>query len=254
MYHGSMVPNAGFWAHHFRRVYVPAIQGFHAGALEKVAPAFGGIAEEADAAVEAEFERLRSMSAGPDVSIDMGDIAEWASDHGIEYYETMSGVRQGVLNLLAVGLHHLFEQQQIFFLRRELAREAKGSFQTAELEKRLAACGVDCRSFACAGKLYELRMAANAIKHGAGPSASELAKLRPDLFLNPILSRLGWVKGDDAKSRRAAARASSFVAPLAGDDLYVSEHDLSEWCAAVMAYWKELSAILDEQQRRQSVD
>ncbi len=128
----------------------------------------------------------------------------------------------------------------------EAAREENGSFQTAELEKRLAAYGVECRSFACAGKLYKLRMAANAIKHGAGPSASELAKLRPDLFLNPVLSRLGWAKkGDDAKSPLAAVLASWFVAPLAGDNLYASERDLSKWCAAVMAYWKELSAILD---------
>ncbi len=252
MYNRSMVPNAGFWAYYFRLFYVPAIQGFQAGALERVAPAFGGIAEEAGAAAEAEFERLGSMPADPDGSIDMGDVAEWATDHGSEYYETMSGVWQGVLNLLAVGLRHLFEQQQIFFLWREFAREEKGSFQTPELEKRLAACGVESRSFPCAGKLYELRMAANAIKHGAGPSASELAKLRPDLFLNPVLLRLGWTKkGDDAKSRRAAALASSFIAPLAGDALYVSEHDLSEWSDAVMAYWKELSAILDEQQRRQ---
>ena len=93
MYHGYMVPNAGFWAHYCRRVYIPAIQGFHAGALEKVAPAFAGIAEEADAAAQAELEHLRSMPAGPDSSIDMGDVAEWATDHGIEYYETMSGVR-----------------------------------------------------------------------------------------------------------------------------------------------------------------
>ena len=61
--------------------------------LEKVAPAFAGIAEEADAAAQAELEHLRSMPAGPDSSIDMGDVAEWATDHGIEYYETMSGVR-----------------------------------------------------------------------------------------------------------------------------------------------------------------
>ena len=250
MYHAYMVPNPGFWAHYFRQAYLPAIQGFHAGALEKVAPAFAGIEKEADAAAEAEFERLGSMPADPYSSIDMGDIAEWATDHGIAYYETMAGVRQGVLNLLAVGLHHLFEQQQNFFLWREWIREEKGSITPSELEKRLDACGVECRSFACAGKLYELRMAANAIKHGAGGSANQLAKLRPDLFLNPVLAQLGGEKGDDEKSRRAAARASSFIVPLAGDHLYVSEHDLSEWADAVLAYWEELSAILDEQQRQ----
>ncbi len=251
MYNGYMVPNSGFWAHYFRQVNVPAIQGCHTGAHEKVAPAFAGIAEEADAATEAEFERLGSMPAYS--SIDMGDIAEWATDHGIAYYETMTGVRQGVLNLLAVGLHDLFEQQQNFFLRREWVREEKGSITPEELEKRLAACGVECQSFACAGKLYELRMATNAIKHGAGKSASKLAKLRPDLFLNSVLAQLGGEKGDDEKTRRAEAMATSFIVPLAGNDLYVSEHDLSEWSAAVMAYWQELSAILDEQQRQHVV-
>ena len=63
---------------------------------------------------EAEFDRLGSMPADPDVSINLGDIAHWATEHGIEYYETMLAVRQGMVNLLAVGLHHLFEQQQLF--------------------------------------------------------------------------------------------------------------------------------------------
>ena len=43
-------------------------------------------------------------------------------------------------------------------------------------------------------------------------------------------------------------------APLAGEDLYVSERDLSEWCDAAIAFWEELSEILDDQQRRQSGD
>ena len=81
----------------------------------------------------------------------------------------MSGVRQGVLNVLAVGLYHLFEQQQLFFLRRGLLSRAED------------------------------------------------------------------------------------VPMLAGEDLYVSERDLSEWCDAAIAFWEKLSAILDDHQRRQSV-
>ena len=130
-----MVPNAEFWAHYFREFHVRTIEGFGAGALENVAAAFSSIAEEADAAAEAEFDRLGCMPA--DDEIGMGDVAEWATEHGIEYYETMSGVRQGLLNLSAVGLHHLFEQQQLFFLRRELARADEGAFQPAEFERRL---------------------------------------------------------------------------------------------------------------------
>lgn len=247
MYHGSMVANAGFWADYSRRVYVRTIEGFRAGALEKIAPVFSGIAKEAEAAAEAEFERLGSMPSDPYSSIDMSDLAEWAIDHGIEYYKTMSGVRQGALNLLAVGLHHLFEQQQLSFLRKGLAKGEDGTFQSSELERRLSEHGVYCRRFGCAAKVYELRMAANTIKHGAGQSADKLAELRPDLFKDPVLPQLGWRTGNDrAKSGRAAERASSVIAPLAGDDVYVSERDLIEWCAAVIAYWEELSAVLDE--------
>ena len=235
-------------APYFRRWRVRAIEGFRAGALEKVAPAFNSIAEEADAAAKAEFERLGSM---PNDEI---DIAEWATHHGTEYYETMSGVRQGVLNLLAVGLHHLFEQQQLSFLRFELAPgpAEKGVLQATELDRRLAKRGIDCRSFRGADKLYELRKAANAIKHGAGPSAKELATHRPDLFKDPAVASCGPAENGVSGSGPARALGSSPLEPLAGSDIYVSERDLSDWCAAVIAYWEELSTMLDEQDRRQA--
>ncbi len=168
-----MVPNAGLWTDYCRQV-IRTIQGFRAGALEKVVPAFEGIAEEAERATEAEYERLGGAMPYDD-QIDMSDVAEMANDHGIAYYETMSGVRQGVLNVLAVGLYHLFEQQQLFFLRRGLLSSAEGVpalFKVAEFEERLTECGVECRNFSCAGKLHELKTAANAINPRAHLSRS----------------------------------------------------------------------------------
>ena len=47
-----MVPNARFWAQYFREFHVRTIEGFRAGALEKVAAAFSSVAEEADAAAD----------------------------------------------------------------------------------------------------------------------------------------------------------------------------------------------------------
>ena len=245
MYTECMVPNAVLWTDYCLQA-IEAIQGFRAAALEKVVPAFEGIAEDAERAAEAEYDRLGSMPY--DDQIDMSDVADMAQDHSITVYETMSGVRQGVLNVLAVGLYHLFEQQQLFFLRRgPLSREEDMPelFKVAELEKRLAECGVECRSFSCAGKLYELRTAANAIKHGTGPAGDELARLRPELLGNPDLLQL---EGDNAKSSHAAVLPDSIYTPLAGDGLYVSERDLSKWCDAAIAFWKELSAILDDRQ------
>ena len=243
-----MVPNAGLWTDYCQQV-IRALQGFRAGALEKVVPAFKGIAEDAERASEAEYERLGAMPY--DDQIDMSDVADMANDHGIDVYQTMSGVRQGVLNVLAVGLSHLFEQQQLLFLRRGLLSKAEEDmpalFKVAEFEKRLAKCGVKCRSFSCADKLHELRTAANAIKHGTGPAGDELAKTRPDLFERTGLLLL---EGDDAESSHPAVWPDFIYTPLAGNGLYVSEHDLSNWCDAAIVFWEELSAILDDQQRR----
>ena len=241
-----MVPNAGFWENCFRETYVRAIEAFQTAALKRVASAFSGIAEEADDVAEAEFERLgSSIPVDPDNLPDMGDLADSASELGVEYHDAMSRVRQGVVNLLAVGLHHLFEQQQLSFLGRELARGESGPFQPAEIEKRLRARGVDPRSFECEAKVRELRLAANAIKHGGGRSARELARLRHDLFEDPVLKSLSPATGTAANSQRAVALASSSLTPLAGNGIYTSERDLSEWCAAAISYWKELAAILD---------
>ena len=223
----------GFWTNYFRQA-IRELQGFRVGALEKVVPAFEGIAGDAERAIaaelfgqEAEYERLGSVTAY-DAQIYLERV------HRITVYETMFGVRQGVLNLLAVGLHHLFEQQQQFFLRRGLSsRREKVLLGVKEFKKRLAECGVKCQSFSCDGKLHELRMAANAIKHAKGTSGDWLAKHRPDLF-SP--------EGDDAESSPAAVLAQySLYTPLAGDGLYVSERDLSEWCDAAIAFWEELS-------------
>ena len=167
-----MIPDARFWTNYFRQA-IQQLQYFRIEALERVVPAFEDIAEDAEREIEAEYERLGPMTAY-DAQIDR-----------ITVYETMFGVRQGVLNLLAVGLYHLFEQQQLFFLRRGLSsrREVlKLKLTVAEFEKRLAECGVEYRSFSCAGKLHELRTAANSIKHAKGRAGDELAKLRPDLF------------------------------------------------------------------------
>ena len=112
-----------------------------------------------------------------DAQIDMSDVADMAMEHRITVYETMFGVRQGMLNLLAVGLYHLFEQQQLFFLRRGLSTQREvPALEVTEFEKRLAECGVEYRSLSCAGKFLELKTAANAIKARQGDSWRQAGK------------------------------------------------------------------------------
>ena len=250
-----MSSSAAFWAQRLRKVYVNAIESYRAGALERVLPAFGRIGEEADAAADAEFERLGAMPADPDGVVDMADLAEHADGHGQALYETMNGLRQGVRNLLAVGLHHVFEQQQVSFFHGALPTKEKAEFQPTKLREKLVEYRIDPKSFGSAAKVYELRVAANAIKHGAGTSAEKLAELRPDLFENPILAKLDRSRGLPAIDKeKARGRAAALVAPLAGNDLYVTEDDLTAWCDAARDYWLELATSLEALQQEQEVE
>ena len=235
----TIVPNAPLWAEYFCARYARLVAGLRTGAFEKVQPAFKDIEAEAEAAAEAEYERLGALPSDGDT--DMGDVAEQAHEYGIEYYETMSDVRQAVLNVLVVGLYHLLEQHQLSLFK-QLARKT-GKAPTNLHELLLTRVGIDTRSFPSAPKLHELRLAANAIKHGPGRSATELAAVRPDFFRDPTLSELGLPERGDAVP-------PSHLEPLAGEGLYVTGSHLSQWFDAVIAYWDELAEALMEQWRR----
>ena len=165
----AMGTSAAFWAQHFRTVYVRAIESYQAGALERILPAFREIGEEADVVADAEYQRLGAMPAGRDDQVDMADLAERADRHGQRFYEMMRRVRQGWLNLVAVGLHHLVEQQQAFFFQNALATEENEEFKPGALKNRLAEHGISAENLRSSTRVWELRTAANAIKHGARP-------------------------------------------------------------------------------------
>lgn len=243
-YSCPVASNPEFWTSPtsvFRGMHISAIEAFRNAALGKVVPAFRDIAREAGSATDKKYPGAMAR--------DDDSLAELAIDHYAECYEMLSGVRQGVLNLLAVGLYHLFEQQQLLLLQ-TLTKDENESPTTTRVEECLAEClaecGIESQKFACADKLSELKVAANAIKHGKGRASGKLASLRPDLFQNPAFSESRY--GEDHDYAKSVA-VDSFFAPLTGD-LYVSESDLSEWCNATKAYWEELAVAGDVQRTR----
>ena len=243
-----MFPNPGCWAWHCRKVFIPALCAFRRGAFEKVIPSFANLEQEADDLADAEYERLGSMPADGDL-FDMGDVAEWANEAGIDYYQTMSDVRQGILNVLAVGLHHLFEQQQNFFVAREPLPAGQ---HRIGFDKRLLSYRIDSSLFPSASKLRELRTAANALKHASTEANRNLLELRPDLFINPDLRRLDTDEEHLLSSARALAPWADRV-PMAGDHIYVQDSDLAAWCDAAIEYWETVAETLNEQYGHRSL-
>ncbi len=233
-------------AYNIPKLYIPPVEAYRAAALKKIPPVFDDLEQEAEAVAEAEYERLCAQPVGPDYHGDLSDLAERATEYGNEYGETMSAIRQSVLNLLAAGLYHLFEQQQKGLFYQTVAAQTGSKYKWQVLKHSLIASGVDPTALPGAASLKELRLAANTIKHGEGKSAAALAALRPDLFDFDVGATRE--KGVGEQKRAAAMQASDLLfAPLGGGDLYVTERDLADWCDAVLQFWRGLAAAFRTQ-------
>lgn len=235
-----IVGNAPFWTDVFCGRYVRVIESFRAAAIERVEPAFANIEADAKEAEAAEYARLMALPADGEYDPDPGDLAERATEFGIDYLELMSDMQQGVRNGLVVGLHHLFEQLQLDLVQQLSSRVSE---RPMDLSNLLLTCGISTCGFSSSGKLDELRLTANTIKHGRGPAQRELTALRPDLFVSPY-----------GRRREVTAIRVDLehvvLEPFAGEGLYVTVEDLLEWVDAVIAYWRELSDTLTERWRR----
>ena len=192
----------------------PQLDAFGTDGIARLLGAFANIEAEANAVAENAFEEYGRIAGDRD----MGDFADAAQDQGIQYYQTLAQLKQGVTNLLAAGLYHLFEQH---FER--IKSVAAGSGLAIPARDTLTTWP----------KIDELRLLANAVKHAEGTSAQQLRATRPDYFVDPL------VRGSPMAAWHAR-NPPRLENPIGGGDLFVSERDLSEYRDAIRAFWEEL--------------
>ena len=156
------------------------------------------------------------MQALGEMEDNAGANAGGDDDRGLDNFVAAVNLRQGMLNLMAVYLWHLFEQQ----------RERLGVHATK--------IGVGCpASIEKDDAVQSLRLTAHTIKHGDGASAEKLRAKRPDLFVTPH-----WTRSDGTPESPFAPRRPRPLLPLAGEGIYVSSTDLSNWIEALVVYWE----------------
>lgn len=213
------------WSDHFRRRAVPQVRILLSTLRDRVLPIFANIEQEANDYGEQVFQELGNQPSYDD-SVDIGDLAEIAQDRGLARYEALAGVRQAIINALTVSLHHVVEQELLYFLRRHVLTPLEepdlSLAKLAVLSSRLRAKGLDIERIDGWQTLKELGLVANTIKHAEGRSAEELKPIRPDLFVPPELRA----------TRFAKSATGSVYCPAAGDDLLVSLADFEVYAAA----------------------
>lgn len=234
-----------FWSRHFKQGFIPQVNAFCDAVINRVLPTFAGIAKEADDVVQAEYQRIGSLSTAESEVLDMADIAERAQEAGLVYYEALEGVRQALTNLAAAALYHMFEQQLLLFHRKQVLHPVEeddiSKIKTGELKKRLLDGGLDIESLESWPKVDELRLVANCVKHAEGVSSEKLRKLRSDLFVHPAS------RDEDLAWLPSSARV---YLPLAGQDVYVTVDDFEAYRSAVVSFWEEFGNAIRQHSNR----
>ena len=234
----KVISDPRFWARDFREVTRERITAFRKVAEQRILTAFDNLSDEARAVEDSEAERI-TESKQPE-EVDIVAVAEEAFERSTDWYVTMSTISQGVTNLLAVALYHLFEQLLLEFYRLEFLNGSPSNAdrRLRSLLARLSQEGIDCGRFESWSKVNELRLVANTVKHGEGESCRDLRLLRPELFEHPSI-----------RSERAASERPELAVynPLYGEGIYVTKKDLGEYFGAVEGFCSEIASALESQ-------
>ena len=139
------------------------------------------------------------------------------------------------MNLFALGLFHLFEQQ--LFLVHQLATRGENPPRSmhAVFAWIRVAFGFDPNTYPMTPRLNENRLVANVVKHAEGESANELRAVKAELFQHPAVR--GVVSA-------AVFTSSTVRQPLTGESIYVSRQDFEDYAAQVDGFWTMLAADL----------
>ena len=232
------------WALLIQLKFIPLIDLFAKKVKGKIVPSFDSIDKESELIVTEQYERLIS-SINSYEDFDEASVAESALDKGVDYLCTAENIKQGVLNLFVVSLYHIFEQQ--FF---EIYRVSSMTvYRENDIPLRLNCAirfiryetNIDVKKLPSWSKIKELKLLANAVKHGDGGSCEALKKVRPDFLIRPADKKL-YMKADmDCSSRKPDLPV---IGPLAGQGIYVEQDDFDLYASEVKNFWSQLSEEL----------
>jgi len=136
---------------------------------------FENISEEVEQAQE-QYWNSTERYFDPDFH-DMGDVAQDALDHGVQFFQLLSEMRDRTRLSVIAGMYHHWDKAWRKFLAHELrwtivigehTRRAIFSLDAKDLERLLLALGLEVRSLQDFERLDAMRLIVNVYKHAEG--------------------------------------------------------------------------------------
>lgn len=228
------------WIKTIQSEFIPQINAIVDVLKERLLPNISDeiIDGESENISEEKWEQYMSKPSTGDE--DPADFADMATSAGVSHLILLTGIRHGMLNLFAAALYHCFEQQVMWFHRKNVLtiKEVNNEklFKLCVFRRRMRRYGVILDDFASWRKIHdELRLIANAVKHAEGKSAARLRQIRPGIFRHPLLI---------STTLLSSPAAQPVFQPLMGDGLFVSIKDIEEYRSQLVRFWQEFADSL----------
>lgn len=219
-----------------RDFYKEQLSTFVTTYFEKLSPVFDKIEEEATKKAEEEYERI-GMNFDPDRS-DPAEMAQQAEDFGQRYWENSNLMRYNTKLMTISTFYQIWEQQVRKLLYEELTRHHSlidkhgneisfskfGTRGIDQIKEVFSQCGVVLEQLTSWGKIDELRLLQNVIKHGDGKAAEKLEGIRPTYF-----RRVGNTKVMDL-----------YLTTLGDLVLDVDDDELNIYLDSLLEFWDDL--------------
>lgn len=223
------LPSRHFWKNYIDRIFIPEITAYNQCLIQRLLPTFESMEDEARTIEQDRLNGSCPENVGPAL------VAENANDAAVSYMHTMTSIRQGLINMFAAGLYHLFEQQLLSFGRSEFQRHGEPMTEVKLLFTILKEYGIKLSKFTTWSRIKELGLLANVVKHAEGRSCKKLRELREDLFRSPY-----------SLSLFRFSRKLPVNQPLAGQGIYLRVDDFNRYSEDVKAFWTEFGRKLSQ--------
>jgi len=217
-YMSAMLPH---WElEHYRQLYRDQIDRLVDTLTVRLLPTFDSVHAEVEA-IQREAYRANNERANDGNWLDPQTAHDAAFEASSVHFDIVLDLRQGLQNMFALTLYHLFEQQVRAFHVRVLHHKPLkfGPDVMKAWDKTLPDPVLTTEQLS---GLDELRLVANAVKHGDGASAQELYTAAPHLFLADY-------EQDALDDPTVIVHKPDIGTPLFGQDLFVRLDDIHRY-------------------------